>query len=452
MKNREKRTREYVALMMALMLALSCAAGHVTAFADVERIPETQRSVSVFIATDRHAHYETVTIEDELAEESGTQEDSGNIKTKKPQRKMPVYDANGGLIWHNNLTEVLSIVAGDESAVQPDIVLLGGDNVGEGGNGTRDETGYPMGAPIFSMKAVDAQIAYVFGEKASGLYTYGSHDINESGKYEDVFFSGPIKENGYWIYGISYAQMIYGSDRQAVTEDERGRIYSGKDLMDPNGISAQTASHRFLSWVKSLDDHWPIIVMSHVPLHADRGDNSGAWIWTRTLNEAAAGHDIIFFWGHNHTLENEEDAKVTERANYLLFPGEKITVQSWDMDEDGKVITKREIPVSEENPSETTENETQDSSEEELEPEFELITQDETISFVYMNAGYITHGVGSLLTFTDQESDGIWDSLTVKRYLLDRTIDDPISEKVDNHMVTLPMREWSDLTADKRSE
>ena len=49
---------------MALMLALSCAAGHVTAFADVERIPETQRSVSVFIATDRHAHYETVTIED----------------------------------------------------------------------------------------------------------------------------------------------------------------------------------------------------------------------------------------------------------------------------------------------------------------------------------------------------------------------------------------------------
>ena len=108
--------------------------------------------------------------------------------------------------------------------------------------------------------------------------------------------------------------------------------------------------------------------------------------------------------------------------------------------------------IPQENPSETTENETQDSSEEELEPEFELITQDETISFVYMNAGYITHGVGSLLTFTDQESDGIWDSLTVKRYLLDRTIDDPISEKVDNHMVTLPMREWNDLTADKRSE
>ena len=94
------------------------------------------------------------------------------------------------------------------------------------------------------------------------------------GNYTDVFFSGPVPCDGYYLYGISFAQMIYDSDWQARAEDERGRAYSGKDLADPNGISAQTASHLFLSWVNSLDDHWPIIVMSHVPLHAKRGDNS----------------------------------------------------------------------------------------------------------------------------------------------------------------------------------
>ena len=236
----------------------------------------------------------------------------------------------------------------------------------------------------------------------------------------------------------------HDSDSQAATGDEKGTTYSGKDQTDPNGISAQTASHRFLSWVKSLDDHWPIIVMSHIPLHADRGDNTGAWIWTRTLNEAAENHDIVFLWGHNHTLERTEDAKRTEQANYLLFPGENITVQSWDLDEDGKIIVKRKIPVPEEEQAKTTEDGTKHSADKGQEPEYVLITQDETLSFVYMNAGYITQGVGSLLTFTDRESDGIWDSLTVKRYLLDRTKADPISEMSENNGVSLPLRDWND--------
>ena len=90
----------------------------------------------------------------------------------------------------------------------------------------------------------------------------------------------------------------------------------------------------------------------------------------------------------------------------------------------------------------TTEDKTQVFPEEEPAPEIELITQDETLSFVYMNAGYITHGIGSLLTFTDQESDGIWDSLTVKRYHFNRTMADPISEMSENNEVSLPLRDW----------
>lgn len=403
MRHDQSRTMKLFSAILCLCLLLASVGSTVA-----------ETSVSIFVATDRHARYETIAIEEE-----NPGENPDNLAKRKPAKKRPVYDANGALIWHNNLTDVLSLVAHDEDAVQPEIVLLGGDNVGDGGDGTRDETGYPMGAPAFSMKAVDAQIAYVFGEDVQGLYTYGSHDTNETGKYEDVFFSGPIKWNGYWIYGISFAQMIYDSDQQALAANERGRIYSGKDMVDANGLSAQTASHVFLSWVKSLDDHLPIIVMSHVPLHANRGDNSGSWTWTRALNEASENHDIIFLWGHNHTLEREGETRSIEQAHYLLLPGQTITVQSWDLDGEGRMILRRKVL------SEKTETGTGEAADEphktgkSTRPEYELITQDETLRFIYLNAGYITNGIGSLLTFTDGEDDGLWDELTVKRYSLD---------------------------------
>lgn len=402
---------------IALCALLACSLA-VTASAE--------KSVSVFTATDRHAQYETVAVENgetEAARELPPPEPSGKEPPKRAGRT-PAYDANGALIWHNHLTDVLTLVRQDRDAVQPDIVLLGGDNVGEGSDSSKDEAGYPMGAPPFSMKAVDAQVAHVFGDAARGLYTYGSHDKNETGNYADVFFSGPVPCDGYYLYGISFAQMIYDSDWQARAEDERGKTYSGKDLDDPNGISAQTASHLFLSWVKGLDDHWPIIVMSHVPLHAKRGDNSGAWTWARALNEAAESHDVIFLWGHNHTLERGEAEQAAEQANYLLLPGEEITVQSWAPDAEAKTVLRRAIP---------SEEQTAGDAEADEKPKYELITEKETLQFIYMNAGYITNGVGSLLTFTDLEEDGAWDRLTAKRYSLGG--DAP--EEWD-----LPLRQW----------
>ena len=385
-----------------------------------------EKAVSFFVATDRHASYETETVEDKSAESTEASgeapEESKEALPPKMPKKTPVYDADGSLIWHNNLTDVLTLVSRDEDAVQPEIILLGGDNVGADSDNAKDETGYPMGAPPFSVKAMDAQIAHVFGDTARGFYTYGSHDKNETGDYADVFFSGPVQGDGFYLYGISFAQMIYDSDTQAETEDARGRTYSGKDLADPNGISAQTASHLFLTWVNSLENHWPIIVMSHVPLHAHRGDNGGAWTWTRALNEAAENHDVIFLWGHNHTLERDEDGKAAEQACYLLRPGEEIAVQSWAPDEEGKTILRRAAPSA-----------SGESGESDTKPKYELITQKETLRFVYMNAGYITNGIGSLLTFTDAEEDGEWDRLTVTRYALN-------SEEPEAW--DLPLRRW----------
>jgi len=401
--------------VLCVMLALSLA-GNALA----------EKSVSVFAATDRHAKYETISVKSKGSEESappaGKPEGPGKAPPKMLE-KTPVYDANGALIWHNRLTDLMTLVRQDKGAVQPEIILLGGDNIGEDSENAKDITGYPMGAPPFSMKAVDAQIAHVFGDAARGLYTYGSHDKNETGNYGDVFFSGPVPCDGFYLYGISFAQMIYDSDEQAAAADERGRTYSGKDWTDPNGISAQTASRLFLSWVKGLDDHWPIIVMSHVPLHARRGDNSGAWTWTRALNAAAENHDVIFLWGHNHTLERGEGEKAAEQAHYLLLPGEELTVQSWALNEEGKMVLRKAV----ESPS-------PGGTDKQEKPKYQLITQTETLRFVYMNAGYIVNGIGSLLTFTDTEEDGEWDRLTVKRYVLS-------SEEAQER--DLPLRKWN---------
>jgi len=347
--------RRICVVILAMLLSIS------TALADT----------SIFVATDRHAKYET--------ESTPPDERAG----RKPKKKLPVYDSDGNLIWHNHLTEVLSLVAAD--GVLPEIVLLGGDNVGDGGDKSIDANGYPIGAPYFSMAAVDAQVKHVFGETVQTLYTYGSHDIHATDPYDAAFFSGPVSASGYYVYGITFAQMIHDTDEQALG-------YEGKDTVDPNGVSAQAASRRFLSWVDTLEDHRPIIVMSHVPLHANRGDNAGAWTWTKALNAASESHDIFFLWGHNHTVEMRDSGRAVERANYLKMPGEALTVQSRDAAAEGKTMRKRGD---------------------------DLVTQTEILRFVYMNAGYITNGVGTVLTFSDENENGQWDHLTARRYALE---------------------------------
>ena len=141
-----KRIRHF-SRKLALCVLLACSLS-VNASAE--------KSVSVFAATDRHAQYETVAVEKETTETAQETPQPESSKKEPPKRsgRVPAYDVNGSLIWHNHLTDVLTLVRQDRDAVQPDIVLLGGDNIGEGSDSSKDETGYPMGAPPFSMKAV----------------------------------------------------------------------------------------------------------------------------------------------------------------------------------------------------------------------------------------------------------------------------------------------------------
>ena len=309
----------------------------------------------------------------------------------------------------NNLASLLR-TAVDGSRVKPEMVILGGDYVGHGGGGN---PAFPI-SDLYD--EIDSTLAPPFRDV---VITYGSHDINCTDGYE-AFFSGPRRCDGYYVYGISFAQMIYPTDAavleaialyqeqhegqeagaQEQPDGERPpgppagpRGYNGLDIHDRYGLSAESASGNFLSWVHSLPDNNPIVVMSHVPLHANRRDNLGATVWYQALSEAARQHDVVFLWGHNHSLEEsalrqqeeENDGKrppggnLNDRYSYLLTPGERITLQG---------------------PADS-------------------LTVDGRLDFTYVNAGYLKLGYASVITFSGHARGRGYDRMTIRRFALD---------------------------------
>lgn len=298
----------------------------------------------------------------------------------------------------NNLPDLLQNAIKQKGAT-PSVVLLGGDYVGGG----REMT------PEFTIKSLYDEVYSVFDVPTCDvLFTYGSHDACCTEGYS-AFFSGPHRCDGYHIYGVSYAQMACATDADAdaaialhsqlllsgahVDEFDDDDIiltksgYSGIDIADRYGKSAATASKNFLEWVDSLNDNAPIVVMSHMPLHSNRGDNLGGLIWFEALSKAAKKHDILFLWGHNHTLEEKasdpadrEDEKLKDKYYYLLTPsdlltpGDSIEIQGAAKEE---VVTKK-------------------------------------LTFSYANAGYIKLGYGTIITFSG--SSDAYDKMTIMRY------------------------------------
>lgn len=299
----------------------------------------------------------------------------------------------------NNLAAAIQKVANRNGIVTPSVVLLGGDYVGSG-----PDAG-DTGQPAFTLADLRSEIfSSLNPNKTEIFFTYGSHDRNCTDGYS-AFFSGPHRCDGYYIYGISYAQMAYATDsltRAAVAlYDEQGdnipgnnsppanndstmpmpqqpsgslRAYNGIDIADPYGISAESASARFAAWADTLSGHDPIIVMSHVPIHASRNDNPGGLRWFNTLSRAAQKHDIVLLFGHNHTLE--ERGNSSDSGMYLLAPGDSITVQGDSV----QGAQRQQLP------------------------------------FTYANAGYIKLGWCTLITFNDTDADGHPDYLQLRRF------------------------------------
>lgn len=300
----------------------------------------------------------------------------------------------------NNLAAAIQKVANRYGVVTPSVVLLGGDYVGSG-----PDAG-DTGQPAFTLADLRSEIfSSLDPNKTEVFFTYGSHDRNCTDGYS-AFFSGPHRCDGYYIYGISYAQMAYATDsltRAAVAlYDEQGdnipgnnppppanndstmpmpqqpsgglRAYNGIDIADPYGISAESATARFAAWADTLSGHDPIIVMSHVPIHASRNDNPGGLRWFNALSRAAQKHDIVLLFGHNHTLE--ERGNSSDSGMYLLAPGDSITVQ-------GDSVQG---------------------------------AQRQQLTFTYANAGYLKLGWCTLITFNDTNADGHPDYLQLRRF------------------------------------
>ena len=299
----------------------------------------------------------------------------------------------------NNLAAAIQKVANRYGVVTPSVVLLGGDYVGSG-----PDAG-DTGQPAFTLSDLRSEIfSSLDPNKTEVFFTYGSHDRNCTDGYS-AFFSGPHRCDGYYIYGISYAQMAYATDsltRAAVAlYDEQGdnipgnnpppanndstmpmpqqpssglRAYNGIDIADPYGISAESAAARFAVWADTLSGHAPIIVMSHVPIHASRNDNPGGLRWFNTLSRAAQKHDIVLLFGHNHTLE--ERGNSSDSGMYLLAPGDSITVQ-------GDSVQG---------------------------------AQRQQLTFTYANAGYLKLGWCTLITFNDTDADGHPNYLQLRRF------------------------------------
>ena len=300
----------------------------------------------------------------------------------------------------NNLAAAIQKVTYRYGVVTPSVVLLGGDYVGSG-----PDAG-DTGQPAFTLADLRSEIfSSLDPNKTEIFFTYGSHDRNCTDGYS-AFFSGPHRCDGYYIYGISYAQMAYATDsltRAAVAlYDEQGdnipgnnppppanndstmpmpqqpsgglRAYNGIDIADPYGISAESASARFAAWADTLSGHAPIIVMSHVPIHASRNDNPGGLRWFNALSRAAQKHDIVLLFGHNHTLE--ERGNSSDSGMYLLAPGDSITVQ-------GDSVQG---------------------------------AQRQQLTFTYANAGYLKLGWCTLITFNDTDADGHPDYLQLRRF------------------------------------
>ena len=275
-----------------------------------------------------------------------------------------------------NLTTLLQrAVAG--STVWPQTVILGGDYVGGRGNMT----------PAFSISDLYDEIySVVDPAKTEVVLTFGSHDNCCTDGYS-AFFSGPRRCDGYYVYGVSFRQMACDMDTTLVKDNDI-------DTLDRFGLSAETAARHFSTWVSTLRDDAPIVVMSHMPLHAHRRDNKGGQIWFDALDAAARNHAVFFLWGHNHTLEEprpgpppggdnpmpepSEDT-VNEQDFYLLAPGDSITVQT----------------------------------------SVDSISVGRKLRFTYVNAGYIKLGHASVFTFTDTDYSGSYDRVRIERFSLD---------------------------------
>lgn len=179
--------------------------------------------------------------------------------------------------------------------------LIGGSS---GGGHSKSSSSSVNSSDIYKeIKALNCSTS-ITQENASILWASHDEKLNDDcgivfgkdGSNSGLMYTGKNADGSlaYYVYGIAFNDM-------------------------KNAENAKTAAKTFETWVDTITDHSiPIFVCSHVPLHYARKDNKGASAWNLALNYAATGYEtteasavvsrnVIFLFGHNHTVESKTD-------------------------------------------------------------------------------------------------------------------------------------------------
>lgn len=232
------------------------------------------------------------------------------------------------------------------------------DGVLMGGDYNGGSTTYSSAAEV---KAVDTALTNAgVSTSADRIYVQGNHDTNLSPSDSGNLLStkGEHDTDYYGVYVINQEDFPWQNSSSTLV-----------------GNTA-SALGKYLDAKVSANYSKPIFVVTHLPLHvSSRGDNKYARLIFNELEEAGeAGLNIIFLFGHNHSVGY--DAYLGNGSIYLP-KGSSLTVV------DGSSSTYT----------------------------------DSSISFTYMNYGYLGNIAGSSCTHQTMTAFEITDTqVTVKRY------------------------------------
>ena len=138
---------------------------------------------------------------------------------------------------------------------------------------------------------------------ADKVYIQGNHDSDSA----MLSASGAHDTDAYGVYVINYKDFPKDASSSAVQ-------------------ATANALDQYLDAKVAAGYEKPIFVLSHLPLHAGRGDNENAGYLAEVLNEAGeAGLNIIFLAGHNHSSNYDY---YLGNAAYYLPVGSSLPVAS----------------------------------------------------------------------------------------------------------------------------
>ena len=208
---------------------------------------------------------------------------------------------------HTNTSVIGNIINNMESAIDDnelDYLALGGDMVGSGNSHPSYNSSTVLGEVTGATSSLD---------KTNVDIVAGIHDMNVN---DDADIVLPYQGGGAQIYeGDRF--YVYGVEEYCISEDSNESNWSSE-------------AQEFVTWANGsdIDKSKVIIVVSHYPLHAKRGDNVGAGYWHNALNTVATGsatgtevvRNVVFFHGHNHTVDSNE---------YCYAPGSTMSIESY---------------------------------------------------------------------------------------------------------------------------